>query len=802
MTVAIDPASGAAGEVHTADATREQSITLVLPAFNEAPVIEQAIREAHQALGALCKDFEILVIDDGSSDGTHLIAQALAAELGRVEVIRQPRNLGYGAALRTGFQAATKSLVVFTDADCQFDLRELDRHLLLARNYDIVCGYRIDRQDPPHRKFYSRCYNLAVRSLLGTAVRDCDCALKMFRRQTIQSITSQANGFFINAEILSRARMQQATIAEVGVTHRPRLKGESTVSLRHVVPVGKDLLRFWWQEIQFPSKSIAIPRWSLGMQWSGMIAILALGAWILLRNLGYPLIEPDETRYAQIPLTMITSGDWVTPQLDGRPYLDKPPLLYWMVASSYRLFGINERAARLPGAVAALLTVLATFALGQRLIGSRAAWLGALMLLVSGGFVLSGRFVLMDGPLTMLTTIGYLSCLLALQGGKIRRGWWLLGSVACGLGILMKGPVAPVLMLPPLIASLFLRAHRPRIRMADAILFAVPVLAISMPWFILISKAHVEFGSYFFWKHHIQRFTSAFNHKEPWWYFLPVLWAGFFPVSLLLPLFSYFLISKSSSERESRTENLGAILLGGLWTVFFFSLSSCKLPTYILPAFPLLALGMGLMLDRGLASSGVPNRLSMLLKSMPQWANPIVVFAGLVVMLLDVFLTTESSVNLLVDVATAIAVLTIMILTLWRLRAFEASSWASTALFCIAGMIITFGNFVPELAQMRSIHAEVRQLHELHPQATVIYFGHRPHSVELHMDQEDFVEIPADEPSQLSQFLKTHPQSILVSPPALANQILQPQAATFVQNSTYGRGYVHLLNSGGKLSRR
>jgi 4-amino-4-deoxy-L-arabinose transferase-like glycosyltransferase len=521
-----------------------------------------------------------------------------------------------------------------------------------------------------------------------------------------------------------------------------------------------------------------------------------------LRNLGYPLIEPDETRYAQIPLTMLTSGDWVTPRLDGKAYLDKPPLLYWMVAASYRWLGPSEFAARLPGALSALLTLVVTFLLGQCLIGSRAAWLGALMLLLSGGFVLSARFILMDGPLTMLTTIGSLACLLAVQGSRLNRGYWLLGSLACGLGILMKGPVAPVLMFPPLLAFLFLKSQRPRIRLPDVILFLVPVLAISVPWFVLISRAHAEFGDYFFWKHHIQRFTSAFNHKEPWWYFIPVVWAGFFPVSLLLPLFSYFLISKSPAERAARTENLGALVLGGMWTIFFFSLSSCKLPTYILPAFPLLALGMGAMLDHGLKSSEMPTTLTRMLKVVPQWANPIIVFAGLVVVLLDVFLTTETLINLWMDIAIAVGVLMLMVVTLWRLRAFETSSWLSTAVFCMAGLVMTFGNFVPEIARMRSIHAEAEQLHELHPQATVIYFGHRAHGAQLHLDQEDFVEIPSDQPSQLAKALASHPQSILVSPPGLADQALKPQMAAMIQKSTYGRGYVQLLNSGGKLSRR
>ena len=158
----------------------------MLPAFNEEEVIEQAIREADDALREVTDDYEILVVDDGSRDATRERALREAQRRPAVHVISHDTNRGYGAALRTGFQAATKQYVGFTDADCQFNVREIDRLTVLLDDCDIACGYRIDRQDAWHRIFYSKVYNCLVRLLLGTRVRDCDCAMKLFRRDALQ----------------------------------------------------------------------------------------------------------------------------------------------------------------------------------------------------------------------------------------------------------------------------------------------------------------------------------------------------------------------------------------------------------------------------------------------------------------------------------------------------------------------------------------------------------------------------------------------------------------------------------------
>src|SRR5580700_4713014 len=181
-----------------------KSISLVIPAFNEEAGIATAIAEADEALALLADDYEVLIVDDGSRDGTFATATGEARHRPHVRVLHHESNRGYGAALRTGFEAARGERVAFTDADCQFDLADLGQMIPLADQSPIVAGYRVDRKDIWRRRFMSRGYNLLARTLLGTRVRDCDCALKVFRRADLMRILPDSAGFFVNTEMLSR----------------------------------------------------------------------------------------------------------------------------------------------------------------------------------------------------------------------------------------------------------------------------------------------------------------------------------------------------------------------------------------------------------------------------------------------------------------------------------------------------------------------------------------------------------------------------------------------------------------------
>jgi glycosyltransferase involved in cell wall biosynthesis len=244
-------------------------LSLVIPAYNEEEGIRQAIAEADEALlrlrfhphpDARVLDYEILVVDDGSCDATSEMVLEEASERPRVRLLRHEVNQGYGVALRTGFCAARQERVAFTDADCQFHLEDLGVLLSLTRTAAIAVGYRIARQDPWRRRFLSRGYNVLVRHLLGTRVRDCDCALKVFRRDILEDLLPRTPGFFVNAEMLTRAGQLGLRVAEAGVRHRPRLRGSSTVSLADVPRTLATLVPFWLSQVvrgRSPARRVA-----------------------------------------------------------------------------------------------------------------------------------------------------------------------------------------------------------------------------------------------------------------------------------------------------------------------------------------------------------------------------------------------------------------------------------------------------------------------------------------------------------------------------------------------------------------
>jgi dolichol-phosphate mannosyltransferase len=230
---------------------RPWQLSLVVPAFNEEEVIRQAVIEADTALAALCSDYEVLIVDDGSKDATAATVEAEAAKRPHVRLLRHGTNRGYGAALRTGFTAARFDLVGFTDADCQFHLEDLGLLLPLTDQVPVAVGFRVGRQESWRRLFLAGGFNLVVRTLLGIRVRDCDCALKVFRREVLPGLMPQTNGFFVNAEMLTKARQQGIAVAEAGVRHRPRGAGVSKVSVWQVPRVLRTLLSFWWRQVLF-----------------------------------------------------------------------------------------------------------------------------------------------------------------------------------------------------------------------------------------------------------------------------------------------------------------------------------------------------------------------------------------------------------------------------------------------------------------------------------------------------------------------------------------------------------------------
>jgi glycosyltransferase involved in cell wall biosynthesis len=212
--------------------TRLPELSYFFPAHDEEANLEPLVAEALATLPTLADRFEIIAVNDGSKDGTATIADRLAAEHPDVvRAVHHPTNLGYGAAVRSGFRASRYAHVAFTDGDRQFhveDLGRLTERLAAPDRPDIVVGFRIKRADPFVRTAYARMYKLANRVWFGLRVRDVDCACKLFRREALEGIRVESGGAFFSAELLIKLGASGRSIAEVGVAHYPRTAGSQT----------------------------------------------------------------------------------------------------------------------------------------------------------------------------------------------------------------------------------------------------------------------------------------------------------------------------------------------------------------------------------------------------------------------------------------------------------------------------------------------------------------------------------------------------------------------------------------------
>jgi glycosyltransferase involved in cell wall biosynthesis len=210
-------------------------VTIVLPCFNEAANVADAIRAATAAAERCACSHQIVVVDDGSTDATATIAAALAARDARVHLVVHARNQGYGDAVRSGIAAATEPWILLTDADLQFDLDELESFLPLAHDADLLVGRRIARRDPLNRRVNAAAWNWLVRRTFGIPVRDVDCAFKLVRSDLVQRLDLRCTGAMISTELLVRSLGSGARLEQLGVYHRPRVAGEQSGAGVHVV---------------------------------------------------------------------------------------------------------------------------------------------------------------------------------------------------------------------------------------------------------------------------------------------------------------------------------------------------------------------------------------------------------------------------------------------------------------------------------------------------------------------------------------------------------------------------------------
>jgi glycosyltransferase involved in cell wall biosynthesis len=222
------------------------TISLVLPAYNEAPNIEPMVAEATPALEANATEYEIIVVDDGSSDDTAAVTRRVMGSHPHVRLVQHPVNQGFGAAVFSGFTSAAKEWIFYTDADRQFVVSEIEKFVPYMDDADLIAGYRAPRRDPFMRVLYGKGWSMLCTLMFGYTVRDVDCAFKLFRREIIQELAPQitSRGATFSIEWLARAKRAGYRFVELPVSHRPRVAGSQTgANIDVIVRAFRELVR-------------------------------------------------------------------------------------------------------------------------------------------------------------------------------------------------------------------------------------------------------------------------------------------------------------------------------------------------------------------------------------------------------------------------------------------------------------------------------------------------------------------------------------------------------------------------------
>lgn len=225
------------------------SISAFFPAYNDAGTIASMVITAHLTLQDLTDDFEIIVVNDGSADHTPQILDELARLYDHVRIIHHPRNRGYGGALRSGFAAATKELVFYTDGDAQYDPREIKLlHSSMRPGVDLVNGYKIERNDPTERIIIGHLYQYIIKFLFGLRLKDVDCDFRLIRRSVFDVVELEFNSGVICVELMKKIQDGGFGLAEAPVNHHHRAYGKSQFfNWRRILRVGRDLVKLWWR---------------------------------------------------------------------------------------------------------------------------------------------------------------------------------------------------------------------------------------------------------------------------------------------------------------------------------------------------------------------------------------------------------------------------------------------------------------------------------------------------------------------------------------------------------------------------
>lgn len=535
----------------------------------------------------------------------------------------------------------------------------------------------------------------------------------------------------------------------------------------------------WWTQGAFADdRHVRTATPALAKAVAVAILFLVAGSMFLAR-LDSPLLEPEDAVYADVPRQMLLAGDWLVPTRCGEPYYEKPPLFFWLVMASYSVFGVHDWAARVIPCAAALGTILVTFWWGTRSLGFRAGLAGALMLCLSARYVHQARMITMDGLLCLWVTFALALGQQAVHGVRLRRGLWLLSAAACGLGLLTKGPVAVILVAVPLLAYQALDRRTVRPTWPTWFAFVATAFGLALPWYLAMAWRDPDYLRAFFWTHHVEmRFVQAL-HPQPAWFYVPFIFLGMLPWTLLLPSLTGLLLRRSARAAGKPPREVGFVLLCCLWCLLFFSLASCKRIGYILPAMPPLALALGYALDRRLPGNAWAFLYRSRKTSLPYWAALGVMATGMACAVFAAF--TD-----LVDQALGLALGAVAAAAMgWQVYHYPSSgrrrlgfvgSWAGCGVSTFAVLFLTVELLSPGYYRRFSLRAEVHALMDAayHPRTPVFCHPRHCDSVSFYLGRDDICAYSRDEREHLLADLHNQPETLVfVKSGRVLNQLLE-----------------------------
>lgn len=359
-------------------------LSVFFPSYNEEGNVENTVSKAIEVLEKLSAKngaasglkYEILIINDGSTDNTLKVADNLASKNSKIRVINHAQNLGYGEALKSGFYNAKYDTIVYTDGDGQFDFSQIAKFLEKIESHDAIFGYRIKRQDPILRKIFGKGWRMSIWTFFQLKLKDVDCGFKMVKREVLEKIPhlESQRGAMINAELAVKAKKFGFKVTEVGVNHYPRLSGKPTgASVRVIIKSYLDLVRLWWK-LKDQKNLFVI-----------LFGILILASFLRFYNIsGYMTFLGDEGRDMLIVKEILNGEHFPLigpPTSVGNIYLG--PLYYYMMAFSMLPFGLNPVAPALMNALIGVLTVGLVYYLGRSWFSRTAGLISAFLYAIS-----------------------------------------------------------------------------------------------------------------------------------------------------------------------------------------------------------------------------------------------------------------------------------------------------------------------------------------------------------------------------------------------------------------------------------